>query len=153
VKVYRLTRRKFAGTNPFDGEGSFLYGGRWSSIGTRICYAATHRSLAIIEYLAHIDRTLIPDDLVIATLEIPEGVVMAPAPTLPHEWRGYPAAPELKIIGERFIAEGKFACMLVPSVIVPYEDNVLLNPAHSETARMVRGHGLAPFFFDTRLLG
>jgi RES domain-containing protein len=152
VEVYRLTRRKFAGTNPFDGEGSFLFGGRWSSIGTRVCYAATHRSLAILEYLAHIDRALLPDDLVIATLEIPDDVAMAPTPTLPGDWREYPAPASLRKIGDRFIADGKFACMLVPSVLVPLEDNVMLNPVHSETARMVRRHRLAPFFFDPRLL-
>lgn len=153
MQVYRLTRRKFAGANPFDGQGSFLFGGRWSSDGTRVCYAATHRSLAILEYLAHIDRALIPDDLVIATLEIPNEVAMAPAPTLPSDWRGYPAPDTLKKIGDRFIAEGKFACMQVPSVLVPHEDNVLLNPAHSDTTRMVRQHRVMPFSFDPRLLG
>jgi RES domain-containing protein len=93
-----------------------------------------------------------PDDLVIATLEVPEAIPMAPAPTLPSDWRGYPAPASLRRIGDRFIAEGKFACMLVPSVLVPHEDNVMLNPAHSDTVRMVRRHRLAPFFFDPRLL-
>jgi RES domain-containing protein len=91
VEVYRLTRRKFAGKNPFDGEGSFLFGGRWSSIGTRLCYAATHRSLAILEYRVHVELALMPDDLVIATLEIPDEVAITPTPALPENWKEYPA--------------------------------------------------------------
>jgi hypothetical protein len=42
-----------------------------------------HRSLAILEYRVHIDRELVPDDLVFATLEIPDDIVMAPAAALP----------------------------------------------------------------------
>jgi RES domain-containing protein len=152
VEVFRLTRRKFAGEDPFDGEGSFLFGGRWSSTGKRICYAATHRSLAILEYLAHIDRGLVPNDLVIATLEIPEDIVMAGAPTVPREWREYPAPASLKKIGDDFIADGKFAVLMVPSVLVPQEDNVLLNPLHADATRMIRQKRLVPFRYDPRLL-
>jgi RES domain-containing protein len=152
VEVFRLIRRKFAGENPFDGEGSFLFGGRWSSPGTRVCYAATHRSLAILEYLAHIDRALVPDDLVITTLEIPEDVVMAPAPTIPREWREYPAPASLKKIGGDFIVDGKFAVLMVPSVLVPQENNVLLNPRHADTTRMIRQKRLVPFRHDPTLL-
>jgi RES domain-containing protein len=152
VEVHRLTRRKFAGKNPFDGEGSFLFGGRWSSIGTRLCYAATHRSLAILEYRAHIELALMPDDLVIATLEIPDEVSITPAPALPENWKEYPAPSSLRKIGDRFIAEARAAIMLIPSVLVPQENNVLLNPLHPDAARMVRQRRLVPFLYDRRLL-
>jgi RES domain-containing protein len=152
VEVYRLTRRKFAGENPFDGEGSFPFGGRWSSIGTRLCYAATHRSLAILEYRAHIELAIMPDDLIIAALEIPDHVSMTPAPALPEHWKEYPAPASLRKIGDRFIAEGRAAVMLIPSVLVPQENNVMLNPLHPDAARMVRQWRLVPFIYDRRLL-
>lgn len=152
MEVYRLTRRKFAGKNPFDGEGSFLFGGRWSSIGTRLCYAATHRSLAILEYRAHIELALMPDDLVIATLEIPDDVSIPPTPALPESWKEYPAPASLRKTGDRFIAEARGAMMLIPSVLVPQENNVMLNPLHADAARMVRQRRLVPFHYDRRLL-
>ena len=151
MEVHRLTRRKFAGKNPFDGEGSFLFGGRWSSIGTRVCYAATHRSLAILEYRVHIDLALLPDDLVIATLEIPDDIAVAPTPTLPENWKEYPAPASLRKIGDRFIAEAQSALMLVPSVLVPQENNVMLNPLHPDARRMIRQRRLVPFLYDPRL--
>jgi RES domain-containing protein len=152
VEVYRLTRRKFAGKNPFDGEGSFLFGGRWSSVGTRLCYAATHRSLAILEYRAHIELALMPDDLVIATLEIPDDIAVTPTPALPEDWKGYPAPASLRKIGDRFIAEARSAIMRIPSVLVPQENNVMLNPVHPDATRMVRQRRLVPFVYDRRLL-
>jgi RES domain-containing protein len=151
VEIHRLTRRKFAGRNPFDGQGSFLFGGRWSSIGTRVCYAATHRSLAILEYRVHIDLALLPDDLVIATLEIPEDIAISPTPTLPENWKEYPAPASLRKIGDRFIAEAQSALMFVPSVLVPQENNVMLNPLHPDTRKMTRRRRLVPFLYDPRL--
>jgi RES domain-containing protein len=53
VEVHRILRPRYVGENSFDGEGSYLYGGRWSSIGTRVSYAAVNRSLAILEYGAY----------------------------------------------------------------------------------------------------
>jgi RES domain-containing protein len=151
VEIHRLTRRKFSGKNPFDGEGSFLFGCRWSSIGTRVCYAATHRSLAILEYRVHIDLALLPDDLVIATLEVPDEIAIAPTPTLPENWKEYPAPASLRRIGDRFIAEAQAALMLVPSVLVPQENNVMLNPVHPDARKMIRQRRLVPFLYDPRL--
>jgi RES domain-containing protein len=63
--VYRLLRKPFAAT-PFDGEGSYRYGGRWSAPGTRIAYIAEHLSFAMLEYLVHLDPNQAPRDLMLA---------------------------------------------------------------------------------------
>jgi RES domain-containing protein len=152
VEIYRLTRRLFAGKNPFDGEGSFLFGGRWSSIGTRVCYASTHRSLAILEYRAHIDLAFLPSDLVIATLEVADTVAIAPTPSLPRNWKDYPAPARLRKIGDGFVAEGKALLMLVPSALVPQENNVMLNPLHPEFRAMTHRRPVTPFIYDARLV-
>ena len=93
-----------------------------------------------------------PDDLVIATLEIPDEVAMTPTPPLPENWKEYPAPASLRRIGDRFIAEGRAAVMLIPSVLVPQEKNVMLNPLHPDAARMVRQRRLVPFLYDRRLI-
>ena len=152
MEVYRLLRRRFAGADPFDGEGSFLYGGRWSSVGVRISYAAVNRSLCVLEYLAHIDPLLVPDDLVIATLDIPDDLRPAKTPMLPAEWKEYPAPAMLREIGDCFAREGESAFLLLPSVLVPEEQNVLLNPGHADCKRMVRRQPLVSFAYDSRLL-
>ena len=44
--------RKRYGRAPFDGEGAYRYGGRWSSPGIRLSSASEHQSLALL--LAHL---------------------------------------------------------------------------------------------------
>ncbi len=70
--MYRILRRAYA-QKPLDGEGSYRFGGRWSSPGTRLAYAAERLSLAMIEYFVHIDPDDPPRDLVLVTAEIPTG--------------------------------------------------------------------------------
>jgi RES domain-containing protein len=152
LHVYRLVRREFASPDPFSGEGSFLYGGRWSSPGTRVSYASTYRSLAVLEYRAHIDPTFAGQDLVIAELVIPDDVLIAATPPLPENWRQTPAPETLREVGDQFVAAGGAAAMLVPSVIVPEESNVLINPRHPDMERVVRVAELVEFRFDSRLL-
>jgi RES domain-containing protein len=69
-KVYRILRKAFA-RSPLDGEGAYLYGGRWSSPGTRLVYTSEHQSLAMLEYFVHVDADNAPPDLVLVTAHVP----------------------------------------------------------------------------------
>ena len=71
IRLYRVLRRTYART-PFDGEGAYRYGGRWSSPGTRLSYASEHQSLAMLEYCVHLDVDDPPGDLVLAVAEVPD---------------------------------------------------------------------------------
>src|ERR1019366_10021914 len=41
IRVYRIVREPYS-KSPLDGEGSYRFGGRWSSPGTRLAYTAEH---------------------------------------------------------------------------------------------------------------
>ena len=73
TRVFRVLRAAYA-RNPFDGEGAYRYGGRWSSPGMRLAYTSEHQSLAMLEYFVHVDPEDAPDDLVLATADIPDNV-------------------------------------------------------------------------------
>jgi RES domain-containing protein len=150
VRVHRILRERFS-ANPFDGEGSFRFGGRWSSLGQRVVYTSEHLSLAMLEYLAHLDEDDAPDDLVLATVEIPNSVSRLQLNELPDRWWEYPAPEELARIGDNFVREAKAAILIVPSVIVPSEFNWILNPAHSDF-NLIAPPVLQPFSFDSRLI-
>jgi RES domain-containing protein len=150
--VYRLLRSIYA-ANPFDGEGAYRYGGRWSSPGSRIAYTSEHQSLAMLEYFVHLDRDDPPRDLVLATAAVPEDVrrERIGLAALPPEWKTSPAPSELAAIGDRFVASGKSAILIVPSALAPSENNWLLNPRHAEFAR-IAFNPLLSFEYDRRLL-
>jgi RES domain-containing protein len=150
--VYRLARLAFA-ANAFDGEGSYRFGGRWSSPGTRVVYTGEHLSLAMLEYLAHLDPNRLPDDLVLAQAEIPDSIhrIRVRTKDLRAAWARYPALAELANVGDRFVAEGRAAVLIVPSALAPAESNWLLNPVHREFRR-IRILPIEPFQYDRRLI-
>ncbi|MBK9168770.1 MAG: RES family NAD+ phosphorylase [Bryobacterales bacterium] len=148
--VYSILRRSYA-KNPLDGEGALRYGGRWSSIGTRLAYTAERLSLAIVEYFVHLDPNDPPNDLVVATAEVPRGVsrkTVSPA-DLPGNWRQTPAPPEQALIGDRFVREHRAAVLIVPSALAPSESNWLINPTHREFPQ-IRLRPLEVFACDAR---
>ena len=54
VTAYRIFKSKHA-ARWFDGEGAFLFGGRWNSPGTRLLYASSALSLAALEMLVNLN--------------------------------------------------------------------------------------------------
>ena len=149
--VYRVLRKAYART-PFDGEGAYRYGGRWSSPGVRLSYTSEHQSLAMLEYFVHLDKDDPPTDLVLAVAEVPEDVPKESVKVndLPANWREGAAPPELTRFGDEFVSAGKSCLLFVPSVLAPHENNCLINPAHAEFTRIVV-RDLEPLTYDTRM--
>ena len=149
--VYRVLRRNYART-PFDGEGAYRYGGRWSSPGVRLSYASEHQSLAMLEYFVHLDKDDPPSDLVLAIAEIPDDVSRAQVVVrdLPGNWREAAAPPQLAQFGDKFAQHGKHCLLLVPSVLAPSENNCLINPAHPDYGRIAI-RALEALSYDPRM--
>src|SRR5437667_4244156 len=96
IRLYRVLRKIHA-KNPFDGEGAFRFGGRWSSSAVRLAYASEHQSLAMLEYFVHMDADDSPPDLALANAEVPDDVLSehTDVEDLPSNWRENPAPPPL----------------------------------------------------------
>ena len=149
MRVWRLTRRIHSA---FDGEGSRLYGGRWSPRGVAVVYASGTASLAALEYLVHLTAAQTPDDLVLIPIDIPDDLgIQAIGPSdLPADWRRYPAPDPLAEVGAEWARTLAGAVLQVPSALVPQEPNYLLNPVHPGFARLRIGAAQA-FSLDPRL--
>jgi RES domain-containing protein len=152
ISAWRLGRRAHnepPETTAFAGRGAELYGGRWNRVGVPAAYASSSRALAALEYLVHIDRDLIPNDLVFAHAHFDECDVEVCSP--PNDW-DVPGSPSAVLFGERWLIEARSLVLAVPSVVVPAERNYVLNPRHPGAARLVVSPTLEPFVFDERLL-
>lgn len=149
--MYRVLRKPYART-PFDGEGSYQYGGRWSSPGTRLSYASEHQSLAMLEYFVHLEASDAPPDLVLASADIPDDLSrqQIEVGTLPANWRETPAPAELARLGDEFVLTGKDCILIVPSALVPNENNWLVNPLHEEFQK-IKIRQTEPLTYDSRL--
>lgn len=159
MDVYRIGYRTYA-KDPLGGEGSFLYGGRWSSPGTRMAYTSRTLTLAMAEFLAHVniddfDPETPPAMMYVrATLSDAAALSIAQiGATLPKGWNDVPAPAVDGALGDAWIRSGKSLALLVPSVHVPIETperNVLVNPAHEEFAKVV--WSVSEFAYDRRVL-
>jgi RES domain-containing protein len=153
TRVYRVLRKPYART-PFDGEGAYRYGGRWSSVGTRLAYSSEHESLALLEYFVHLDAGDPPDDLVLAVADIPDGLEreQIAVSKLPANWGQTPAPAELSRFGDEFARRAECCVLAVPSALAPSENNCLLNPQHPQFREIVI-HPPKPISYDPRMFG
>ena len=136
-----------------DGEGARRVGGRWNSRGVPVVYCSSTLALAALEYLVHVDPDNAPNDLLALEIEVPDDVPIESQPqnALPLDWRGVSMSSACQAIGDEWLARRTSVGLLVPSVIIPAEQNLLLNPAHvaMSDVRVVRSN---TFSFDPRLL-
>lgn len=108
-------------------------------------YASTAVSLACLELLVHLSPEQIPLDYVYTAAEIH----LDPAP---HDFRGsLRNAETTRRYGHGWSTSQSSMAIYVPSVIIPIEFNVLLNPLHAAFPG-VRWEASKPFEFDPRLL-
>lgn len=148
---WRLVKWALAPT-VFDGEGARLHGGRWNSPGTRVAYASESVALATLEVLVHLQASAMLPFYALAPLRFPAALVAVLDPAaLAPDWKRFPASPETRAIGDRWVQEGRSAVLRVPSAVVPSASNFLLNPAHPDFTRIVV-EPPAPYDFDPRLV-
>ena len=151
VGIWRICRQRHHDT-AFSGEGARLYPGRWNLRGVRAVYCASSPSLAQLEYFVHLDASELPDDLILIRAVIPAGVAIESLPRtgLPSDWQQLPAPLALQELGSRWLAGRSSVALRVPSVVSPTEDNVLVNPAHSDFKKL-RFDPPLRFLFDPRM--
>lgn len=82
-------------------------------------------------------------------IDVPETHILTPA-DLPENWRSRLEAT--RNFGDTWLAGHESAALRVPSVIVPTEFNVLLNPSHPEFRIEWVKNGPEPLEIDPRLL-
>lgn len=150
-RVWRLCRRRYA-ARAFDGEGARLYGGRWNTPGVAVVYASATVSLAALEAFVHLDGEDAPADLVVIPVEIPDALAVRELTPdeLPRNWRATPAPAALQQLGNKWARAIETLVLLVPSAVVPQEQNYILNPAHPDASRLKIGTP-EPFSFDPRM--
>ena len=145
MRSWRLARKRFAA---LDGAGARLYGGRWNRRGQSVVYSSENLSLAVLEVIVHLELALedFPADYVKIAIEIPEALLLERIEALPR------TAARTREIGANWCDSAKSVGLLVPSVIVPEEHNLLLNPRHPQF-ESIKALPTKPFHLDPRLLG
>lgn len=141
MDLFRLCLKPFAA---LDGDGARLYGGRWNSAGRAVVYTSKQLSLAVLEYLVHVEPDNLPEGLIWLKIHLPDDIVV-------EKVAGKMAPPPAQAcrVGDIWIDRAKTLALSVPSAILSIEHNVLLNPRHPKMSR-VKIVEQQPFSFDPR---
>lgn len=136
------------------GGGAKTVGGRWNRKGTAVVYAASTIALATLESLAHLGDNIPVRNAFLVSIVVPAEVWAAretvEAASLPATWVAEPPGAASIDFGDAWLRSGAGALLLVPSIIVPEEYNVLINPAHPSTAKLTAAVA-RQYIYDPRL--
>ncbi len=136
------------------GGGAKAMGGRWNRKGTAVVYAASTIALATLETLAHLGDNIPIRNAFLVSIVVPASVwaqrQTVEAASLPPAWVAEPPGAASIDFGDAWLRSGAGALLLVPSIIVPEEYNVLINPAHPSTVRITSAV-TRQYIYDPRL--
>jgi len=148
--VYRIAKQKYI--KDLTGIGAKTVGGRWNPKGVAVLYTSTTAALSVLEVLAHLPAAYFPDNMAIATIELPDELTTSiDIKQLPKDWNKIPPSTGIQHFAMNWISENTHLGLKVPSIIVPREQNLLINPLHPDF-NSVKLIEIEPFSFDTRLL-
>ena len=150
MDVYRITKKEHAALN---GLGGLFGPGRWHKKGNNIIYTSEHASLAAWEKIVHVASfENLPNDLLLIKIEIPDSIEIQTVPEniLVPGWDDFPFSNETVDFGTSFLQKKEYLALKVPSVIIPEEFNVILNPLHPDIHKC-RIISSEPFVFDGRI--
>ncbi|HEX9639989.1 MAG TPA: RES family NAD+ phosphorylase [Candidatus Krumholzibacteria bacterium] len=117
-----------------SGKGAEVAGGRWNRKGTPVVYTSTNIALACLETVVHLNTGGLPLNRYLVEIKIPDAVWGArrvpPVSSLPVGWDASPPGLVSLNFGDAWLASKRSTLLQVPSVIIPEENNVLINPLH-----------------------
>lgn len=137
-----------------SGSGGLLASGRWHSRGRKVVYLSDHPASALLEILVQleIDPEDIPSAYQLLAIDISDEVRLASVEgdDLPPDWREKVGAT--RALGDQWLAETRTVRLRVPSALVPFGFNWLVNPGHADVVKVAVAEIIrAPL--DPRLLG
>ncbi|MBK4736757.1 RES family NAD+ phosphorylase [Noviherbaspirillum pedocola] len=137
-----------------SGGGAKKVGGRWNGKGRAVVYASRSIALATLETLAHLGDDIAIRNAFLVRIDVPQAVwrrrEYIASEDLDPTWRAEPPGMSTIEFGNAWLADCSAALLEVPSVLVPEECNVLINPAHPDAKRLVAAV-LRQFIYDPRL--
>lgn len=137
-----------------SGKGAEKTGGRWNRRGIALLYCSATVSLACLETLVHLAGAApLPLNRYLVKIAIPPAAWRGRTILRPGERVGWEAVPPGVVSigwGSDWARCVRSLVAEVPSVIVPEEANILINPRHRDAKRL-RARKVRRWTYDPRM--
>lgn len=136
-----------------SGKGAETTGGRWNHKGKALLYTSASAALACLETLVHLNAGGLPLNRYLVQIRVP-GSVWAKRDVFDKSvhvgWDAIPAGKVSIAWGTGWAKSLVSLCAVVPSVIVPDENNILINPRHADATKLTITK-IGKWTYDARL--
>jgi RES domain-containing protein len=143
------------GSDDLSGQGAEKTGGRWNRKGTPVVYASGSIALAYLETIVHLSGLdPLPLNRYLIKIDIPAAAWKARTifDTATHVgWDALPAGLVSLDWGTEWLRSCKSLVAEVPSIVVPDEFNILINPRHPDAGNLI-AKKIRRWNYDARLM-
>ncbi len=152
MRIWRISN-----FDDLSGVGGLKASGRWHDRGRHAVYAADHPASALLEVMVHleIDFEDLPTTYQLLGIDVPDDLAveafsLTDIERISQDWVDDPRITRGLL--RPWFDETRTAMASVPSVIVPFAQNYVINPRHKDAARIRVSH-VARYPHDIRLFG
>ncbi|WP_340620075.1 RES family NAD+ phosphorylase [Xenorhabdus siamensis] len=149
---YRLVKSIHA-NEAWTGYGAKRFGGRWNHKGYHAVYVSSSIALATLELYVHTSKESLLEEYQLFSIELADkNVDYLDHSYLPDNWRRDPTPVSTMNIGSGWLSAAENVALIIPSCIVPYENNAIINPNHPKFSTAIESVKELDFTFDQRLI-
>jgi RES domain-containing protein len=149
MEVFKICKEEYSGSLKSSGNAN-----RWNLRGQNVIYSGSTRSLSTLELVVR-RSSIVPvtnykvvvisiadDDFLFKQIHINE---------LVENWRTLAAYSTLQEIGSKWYTTQRTLILKVPSAVIPYEYNYIINTEHPDFTKYVHIVRVEDYFWDKRL--
>lgn len=149
MEVFKITPVKYAQELTASGRPN-----RWNKRSEFVIYTGSSRSLSTLELIVH--RSAIKPSIAYKVMVISISDDSALYETLstnklPEDWKNISAYPTLQQLGSLWYENRLSLVLKVPSAVIPFENNFILNTRHPAFNKHVELVRTELYFWDERL--
>lgn len=147
--VYNIRKEKYAYQLLASGIAN-----RWNKEEEFVIYAGGSISLSVLELLAHRSSIRIGEGYRLLSIQIDldnDDMMEVHIQDLPNDWKSIKSYPFLQEIGSDWYRNQKRLVLKVPSALLPWEHNYMINTGHPLFKEKVSLLSVEVFDWDVRL--
>lgn len=148
--VFNIRKEKYSQSLLASGVAN-----RWNKNDEYVIYAGSSISLSALELVAHRNSINIKSGYKLLTINLsikPSDIKEIEVKDIPKNWKSLEGYPILQKMGSDWYRSKETLLLKVPSVLIPWESNYLINVHHPDFSKKVVLESVEDFAWDNRLV-